>query len=309
MTLNVYRDVTAADGCEALAKLVFQLVADGFTYVAHSTGNGGARSTSIPATAADLATDLRTAHSAWVCVSRGSRAWSWQRSTQVNPDYRSWKYEYTASGALSAGTATAPDRNATTSQQVSGNWFRTAFPGSGSGSGTVNDAMKCHFVIDDSGPTFFAGFRRTPLPAGNVGLAGFYFCDELVDPVWAGNADPIVCGGGGEDNNTFEAQLLSGSAFYTNTWKAYGLGGATWTPTSLENPGSVGGNATMDPGGIDVEYEARWFSSATIYGTSRIFRLLQPYRTPIIGIDSGATLNRAAFGNVTVPNDGVALGT
>ena len=45
MTLQVYRDVTAADGCEALAKLVFQFVADGFSYVAHSTGNGGSRLT------------------------------------------------------------------------------------------------------------------------------------------------------------------------------------------------------------------------------------------------------------------------
>ena len=307
MTLQVYRDVTAADGCEALAKLVFQLVADGFSYVAHSTGNGGSRLTSLPATAADLATDLRTAHSAWVCVSRGSRAWSWQRSTGVNPDYRSWRYEYTASGALSAGSATTPDRNATTSKYVSDNYFRVAFPGSGTGGSAVNAAMLLHIIVDDAGPTFFMGQRRTPLPVGNVALAGYYFCDELVDPVWAGNTDPIVCGGGGLDNNVFEAQIVSGG--FSQAWKAYGLGGAAWTGVALENPGSVGGNTSADVGGIDIEYAARWQSPAVVYGTSRLFRLLQPYRTPVVGIDSGATLNRAAFGCVTVPNDGVALGS
>lgn len=307
MTLQVYRDVTAADGCEALAKLVFQLVADGFSYVAHSTGNGGSRLTSLPATAADLATDLRTAHSAWVCVSRGSRSWSWQRSTGVNPDYRAWKYEYTASGALSAGSATTPDRNASTSQKVAGDYFRTAFPGSGTGGSAVNDAMLCHFVIDDAGPTFFMGHRRTPLPGGNVALCGYYFCDELVDPVWAANTDPIVCGGGGADNNVFEAQLVA--SFYNSAWYKHLISGAAWVGVSLENPGSVAGHGTADAGGIDVEYAARWVSAASVYGTSRIFRLLQPYRTPVVGIDSGATLDRAAFGYVTVPNDGIALGS
>jgi len=307
MTLQVYRDITAADGCEAIAKLIFQLVADGFSYVAHSTGSGGARLTSLPATAADLTADLRTAHSAWVVVSRGGRSWSWQRGTEVNPDYRAWRFEYTASGALTAGSATAPDRRSGTSQYVSGPFFRLAFPGSGTGVTAVNNAMLCHFVVDDAGPTFFAGYRRTPLPGGSVSLAGYHFCDELVNPVWAGNTDPIVCGGGGADTNVFAAELIALN--YNNTWRAHGLGGATWTLVALENPGSVAGNATSDPGGIDVEYEARWYSTEVIYGTSRIFRLLQPYRTPIVGIDSGATLNRAAFGQVTVPNDGTALGT
>ena len=298
MALNDYRDISAADGCAAIAELVFRLVANGFTYVAHSTGSGGARSASIPATAADLATALRTQHSSWVCVSRGSRSWSWHRSTTANPDYTSWKYEYTATGALSAGSATAPDRNASTSQYVSGNFFRAAFPSA---------AMKCHIVVDDAGPTFFAGFRRTPLPGGNVALCGVYFCDQLENPTWAGNTDPIVCGGGGAGTDVFEAQLVTIN--YNNAWYKHLISGATWALVLLENPGSVAGHATSDAGGIDVEYAARWVSQGSVYGTSRIFRLLQPYRTPVVGIDSGATLNRAAFGNVTVPNDGTALGS
>jgi len=44
-----------------------------------------------------------------------------------------------------------------------------------------------------------------------------------------------------------------------------------------------------------------------VLGTSTLFKLLQPFRSPITGVDAGATLNRAAFGQVSVANDGVAL--
>lgn len=305
MTLQKYRDVACADGAAAIAELVFKLTANGFTYVAHGTGSGGARSASQPATAADLATALRTGHSAWVCVSRGGRAWSWQRSSNANPDYRGWRYEYTASGALSGGTATAPDRNTTNSQYVSGNFFRTIMPGSGSGASAVNDAMKAHILVDDAGPTFALLARRTPLPAGNVGAAGIIFCDALVNPVWAGNTDPVVCGNLGNDDNGANGLLLS--SYWHNAWFKYGLGGATWTSVSLENPGSVAGSTTADPGGNDVLFDARWISANVVYGTSRLFKLMQPGRTPVTGVDSGGTLTYAAFWTVAVPNDGVAL--
>ncbi len=44
-----------------------------------------------------------------------------------------------------------------------------------------------------------------------------------------------------------------------------------------------------------------------VLGTSTLFKLLQPFRSPTTGVDAGATLNRAAFGQVSVANDGVAL--
>ena len=44
-------------------------------------------------------------------------------------------------------------------------------------------------------------------------------------------------------------------------------------------------------------------------GKSALFRLLQPYRAPTTGMDGATNFARAAFGPVTVPNDGVALGS
>lgn len=308
MTMQVYRDIAAADGCEAIAKLVFYLTAHGFTYVAHGTGTAGARSASQPATAADLATALRTAPSAWVCVSRGARAWSWQRSTGANPDYRAWRFEYTPSGALTAGSATAPDRHATNSQYVSGNYFRTIAPGALTGASTTNDAMKCHFVIDDAGPTFALLTRRTPLPAGNVGAAGMLFSDALSQTPWAGNPDPVILGNVGNDNNAADVLLLSSG--FCSTYSKYGLAGASWLSTlTLENPGSVAGSTTSDPGGGDVLFGARWVGGTAVWGKSTLFELIQPGRTPVVGIDSGGTLTRAAFWTVAVLNDGVALGS
>lgn len=305
MAIQKYRDVACSDGAAAIAELVFRLTANGFTYVAHSPGSGGARSTSQPATAADLATALRTAHSAWVCVSRGTRAWSWQRSTGVNPDYRAWKMEYTASGALATGSATAPDRNASTSQYVGGNNFRTSMPGSSTGGTTVNDAMKCHIIVDDAGPSFALLTRRTPLPVGNVGAAGIIACDALVNPVWSGNTDPVACVNAGLDGNTADGQMVATS--YNGAWVRYGLGGASWVTPQLENPGSVAGNTNADQGGNDVLFDARWTVSNNVLGTSTLFKLLQPGRTPVVGVDSGGTLTWAAFWTVAVPNDGVAL--
>lgn len=307
MTIQKYRDIACADGAAAIAELVFKLTANGFTYVAHSTGSGGARSASQPATAADLATALRTGHSAWVCVSRGGRAWSWQRSTGVNPDYRAWRFEYTASGALTTGTATVPDRNASTSQYAGGNNFRTTMPGASTGGTTVNDAMKVHINVDDAGPSFVLLTRRTPLPVGNVGAAGIIYCDALVNPVWAGNTDPVVLGNVGLDSNLANNDLFTGNG-YNNAWLRYGLGGS-WSGALLENPGSVAGSATSDQGGFDVLFDVRWIVGANVLGTSTLFKGVQPGRTPVVGIDSGGTLTHAAFWSIAVLNDGIALGS
>lgn len=303
MTLQIYRDVACADGCALVAETVFRLLSNGWSYVAHSTGSGGARSASQPADAAALASALRTGHSSWVCVSRGSRKVSWQRATTANPDYTSWRMEYTASGALTTGTATSPDRNSTDSQYVSGNFFRTLAPSTSS----LADAMKAHIVIDDAGPSFVAIARRTPLPAGSVGFFSAIGLDLCTSPVWSANPDPVVAIYAAAGSNTSNTELL-GSA-YQHSWLGYGLPGAAWTGIALENPGAVAGSSTADKSAVDVLYQARWvFASGNgIVGTSSLFRLLHPGRTPTVGIDAGATLNWAAFWTVAVPNDGTAL--
>lgn len=303
MTLQVYRDVACADGCALVAEVSYKLIANGWSYVAHSTGSGGSRSVSQPADAAALASALRTGHSSWICLSRGTRKISLQRATTANPDYTSWRYEYTASGTLSTGTATAPDRNSTDSQYVSNNNFRALAPSTSS----VADAMKVHIVVDDSGPTFVALARRTPLPSGNSGFFSAIGLDLCTNLVWTTNPDPVVALYPAAGTNTSNTDLLG--AAYNHSWLGYGLPGAAWTGISLENPGAVAGATVSDKSAVDVLYQVRWvFGSGNgILGTSTLFRLLHPGRTPVVGIDAGATLNWAAFWSVAVANDGIAL--
>jgi len=303
MTLQIYRDVACADGCALVAEVSYKLIANGWSYVAHSTGSGGSRSASQPANATELASALRTGHSSWICLSRGTRKISLQRATTANPDYTSWRYEYTASGTLSTGTATSPDRNSTDSQYVSNNNFRILAPSTTG----VADAMKVHIVVDDSGPSFVAIARRTPLPAGNVGFFSAVGLDLCTNLVWTANPDPIVGLYPAANTNTGNTELLGTS--YNHSWLGYGLPGAAWTGIGLENPGSVAGSTITDKSAVDVLFQARWAfgSGVGVLGTSTLFRLLQPGRTPVVGIDAGATLNWAAFWSVVVPNDGTAL--
>jgi hypothetical protein len=240
-----------------------------------------------------------------VCVSRGSRAVSWQRATTANPDYTSWKCEYTATGALTAGSATAPDRNSTDSQYAGGNSFRLLAPSTAS----VADAMKVHILVDDASPSFIAIARRTPLPAGNNGFFSATGLDLCTSPVWSANPDPVVAINLSNNSNNADQAILS--ATHASAWLGYGLPGALWTTVALENPGSVAGSANADKSGVDVLYAARWVFGGGYghVGTSSLFRLLQPGRTPVVGIDAGATLNWAAFWSVAVPNDGTALGS
>lgn len=308
MTVNVYRDIAAANGCDAVASLVFYCLANGFTYVAHSTGSGGARSAVQPANAAALSTALQTNPQSWVCWSRTTsgvtRSWSLQRGSTANPNYTSWSFRYTASAALSTGNATTPDNNANT-QSVgnSASFPRPVAPSTGS----VADAMKCHILVDDATATFALITRRTPFPAGNNGFFSAVFSDVLQTPTWSGNNDPVVLGIAADGNNTANTVLLGST--YTNAWYAYGLPAAAWSAPFLENPGTVAGSTTGDVSGIDTVYQARWTDTGrvSVLGTSRLFELLQPGRTPIVGLDAGATLNRACFWTVAVLNDGVAL--
>jgi hypothetical protein len=305
MTIRVRRDVACADGCAAIAELVYTLVTSGGRTLVGVGIGSGSPSTSPLVSAAALATQLRTAPSSWVAWSLGDRTWSLLRSGGINPDYRSWKKEYTRGSLTTAGTGTAPPRNASTSQYVSGNSFRTSMAGSSTGAATVNEAMKVHIVYDDAGPSYALIPRRTPFPGGNVGCCGIIACDELVDPIWPGNTDPVVNTNAGLDSNTANTELVNTT--YNNAWLKYGLGGSSFPGAALFNPGSIAGSANSDQGGSDILVDAWWVAGTNILGTSRLFKLVQPGRTPVVGVDNGATLTHAAFWTFVVENDGIAL--
>lgn len=310
MAIQVYRDVAAADGAAAVAELAHRLtqLSNGFTFLAY--GNGAARSTIYPGSAALLAAQLRAAPSSWVAWQRGSRTWSLQRATTANPDYTAWRYEYTATGTPVAGTGTSPDRITPTatsgSQYVSGAFFRTLAPVTGS----VVEAMKCHILVDDATASFALITRRTPFPSGNFGFFSAVFCDQLTSPIWAANPDPIVLGIPAANSNTGDAQLIVSN--YNAAWRAFGTGAASWLSGSplLENPSTLAGSTTIDAGGQDVMFPARWGygpSTPGIIGTSSLFSLIQPGRTPVLGLNTTTPRSHAAFWTVAVPNDGTAL--
>lgn len=293
MTVNVYRDTSISTGHAALFELYTRLISNGWAAVAWSDGTTRTGSAG-PASAAAL-----NATSAWFVVNHtaSSRKFSAKRGADSN----TWEFRYTdGSVSLSAGNATTPDNHASYTQTVfpNGQWYPSSNPN-----------CLAHVVVDDASSSFVMFLRRTPFPGGTTAACSHVFMDALTSPVWAANPDPVVIGANFADANTSPANLIAAS---NRAWFKRNVGGETWvTSWALENPGNVFGHGTSDAGGIDVEYEARWVSTGTagVLGKSRIFRGLQPYRTPIVGLDSGATLNRACFGQVTVANDGTALGS
>jgi hypothetical protein len=165
--------------------------------------------------------------------------------------------------------------------------------------------MKCQILVDDATATFALITRRTPFPSGNNGFFSAVFSDVMTNPTWSGNNDPVALGIVAPGTNTANTEMLNTT--YNNAWYGYGLFSPVWSQVQLENPGSVAGNTTPDLSGIDTVYQARWVITNAVFGTSRLFELLQPGRTPVVGLDAGATLNRACFWTVAVLNDGVAL--
>lgn len=315
MAIQVYRDIAAADGAEAVAQLVARLITNGFSFLA--CGNGAStRTAAYPGSAALLAAQLKNAPSSWVAWQRGSRTWSLQRSTLLNPDYSSWRYEYTATGTPVAGTGTSPDRITTTatsgSQYVATNLFRYIGPlVSGANATAVTYPVKCHILIDDAGPSFALIIRKTPFPTGNNGFFSAVFCDQVTSPIWVANPDPVVMGIPAASADTSDNQMVT-TVGYHSAWRAFGTPSATWTSTvGLENPGGMAGSTTLDQNGQDLILTPRWaFSagpSAGVIGTSTLFSLIQPGRTPLVGLTVGSALSHAAFWTVAVANDGSPL--
>lgn len=291
MTMVVYRDIACANGHETFYALVSRLVLNGWTYLAWS--NGSTRTGSAgPAAATDL-----NASNAWVLVQHtaSSRRFSAQRKADSN----TWSLQYTdGSVSLTTGNATTPDNHATYTRLFYNNG--QLYPNTGT------TTTKAHIVIDDATASFILALRRTPFVGGSISAVSFIFYDLATNVVWSANPDPFVVGASYSAADTaFNSITSSGNS----SWYKRGISGENYVSTTLENPGSVAGHGTSDPSGIDTEFEVRWVTTNSILGKSTLFRLVQPYRTPIGGMDSGSSFARAAFGQVTIPNDGVALGS
>lgn len=296
MTMHVYRDTSCASLSEAAFELYTRLVAHGWAAVAWSDGTTRTAGAG-PASAANL-----SAASAWFVVQHVAtgRKFSYKRDASTAT---SCQFQYTDGAvSLSAGNASTPDNHATYTKTFfgSGQWYPV--------SGTTT--TKAHIVVDDASASFVMLLRRTPYASGDCCA---YVGMETVTPLtWAANPDPHVVFARYSDANTAGTGPHSANAGNA-AWYKRGISGETWLSGQwyLENPGGVAGGAA-DPSGTDTEYEARWIYSGSgpfVLGKSALFRLLQPYRAPTTGMDGATNFARAAFGPVTVPNDGVALGS
>jgi len=289
MAVNVYRDISCSTDADAAYEIWLRLTSNG--YVASSWSNGTTR---VAGAGPASASDLSATNSYWVVRFSTNGRWITLKRTAAN----TWLVEYTtADGTMAGGNGTTPDRDATLTKI----WLNSAqiYPSSGV------TATKLHTVVNNVTGSFACWGRRTPNVGGNTDGCFAVFLDIYTPGPWTANPDPAMGAAAFNNNNTVTYTIMAN----VQGWYAKGLSGASFkTNNVMDNPGGVNGNSTADPTGQDIEYEVRWTNSVpVIYGVSSIFRALQPYRNPIVGIDSGAVLNRAAFGGITVANDGVAL--
>jgi len=293
MTINTYRDVACSNGHTAAFQVGTDALLNGWSTVSYSDG------TTRTATGADCpsAATLNASGAFWLLqhVATGIKL-----GLQRKADSNTWTIQVTEGGqSLSGGNATTMESNATYTKTLLNNaqWYPST--------GTTN--TKLHVVFDSASPSFVIMGRRTPFVGGSTSACFYLFLDYLTAVTWSANPQPWVAGATFSNGDTAPASLIGGNS---SAWYKRGISGETWSGSwALENPATVAGSATSDPSGSDVEYEARWVNGNTVavLGESTLFRLVQPYRTPTGGMDSGASFARAAFGQVTVPNDGTAL--
>jgi hypothetical protein len=291
----IYRDIACANGHEYHYAILSRLVLNGWTTVASSDGT--TRTTSAPGSAATL----NNTNAWWLVQHTASGR---KLSVKRRADSNTWDIQVTPGGyALTTGSATAPDSNATYTKLVCNNAQR--YPSS------ATTTTKLHLVVSDSSASFCALLRRTPFVGGSTDGCSLLSFDTFSDVQWPGNPDPCVYTSTYSDSNVVGTNPLSGSSF-NFAWYRLGIAGEAWSGQCyLENPGTACGSTTSSPGGTDQLYEVRWCLNALPgpLGKSGLYRGLQPYRTPITGVDSGGTLTHAAFGSVAIPNDGTALGS
>lgn len=298
MTLNVYRDIAASNGHTQAYELVTRLDSNGWDPVSYSDGTTRtATGAAVPSAA--------TLNNANAYVVMSHNATGMKLGIQRKADSNTFTIQVTEGGvSLTGGNATTMESHATYTKTILSN--SQIYPSTGT------TTLKMHIVVDDASPSFVLFGRRTPFVGGSTSACTMIFLDYVTPLTWSANPQPWVAGVKFDNGDIAPALLINGGGGGNSAWYKRGISGENWvTSWALENPGSVAGNGTSDPSGSDVEYAARWQASYcnSILGTSTLFKLLQPFRSPITGVDSGATLNRAAFGQVSVASDGTALGS
>lgn len=296
MTMHVYRDTSCASLSEAAFELYTRLVAHGWAAVAWSDGTTRTAGAG-PASAANL-----SAANAWFVVQHTAtgRKFSYKRDASAAT---SCQFQHTDASALSAGNSTTPDAHATYTKTFLGSqqWYPS----------TGTTTTKAHTVVDDATASFVMLLRRSPFVGGSA--CSYVSFDQVTPLTWAANPEPLVASARFRDGNDAPETGLFSSNTGNTGWSRRGLSGEGWSGTQwyLENPANVAGSAVVDPSGSDVEYEVRWcyVDVAFIMGRSTLYRALQPYRSPTTGLDGSGNFSRAAFGRMTVPNDGAALGS
>lgn len=290
----IYRDVACANGHEAFYAILSRLVLNGWSTV--SSSDGTTRTTGAPASAADL-----NNKNAWWLIQHTSSGR--KLAVKRRDDSNTWDVQVTPGGyALTTGNATTPDNNSTYTKLISYNTQR--YPSSA----TTNTLL--HLVVSDSSASFDARLRRTPNVGGATDGCMVLAFDVVTDVQWSANPDPCVYSSSYRDDNLISANALNNYSF-NFAWIRLGIAGENWAGNwYLENPGNALGGAVA-PSGVDQLYELRWCCGSLPgpLGKSLIVKGIQPYRTPTVGVDSGGTLTYAAFGQIVVPNDGVALGS
>ncbi len=293
MTLTAYRDTAAATGHAAVFELVTRLLANGWTTVSYSDG------TTRTATTANCpsATTLNNANAYTVLVHTSTGI---KFGVQRKTDSNTWTIQITEGGqSLTGGNATTMESHAAYTKTLL--FWGQLYPSTGT------TATKLHTVADGASPSFVIVGRRTPFVGGSTSAVFYIFLDYLTPLTWSANPQPWVAGVNFANNDSAPAALIS-TVGGNSGWYKRGISGETWsTSFALENPGTVAGSSTSDPSGSDVELETRWIVSNHVLGKSTLFKLVQPYRTPTGGMDSGSSFARAAFGQVTIVNDGTAL--
>jgi hypothetical protein len=292
----IYRDIACANGHEYHYAILSRLLLNGWTTVAWSNG-----STRTAGASPAAATDLNAANAWWVIQHTMSGR---KLHIKRRADSNTWDIQVTPGGyALTTGTSTTPDNNASYTKFICNN--RQSYPSTGT------TATKLHLVVSDSSAAFQSRLRRTPFVGGSTASCTILNFGVFTDVQWSSNPDPCVYTSIFDDANNADANLFTTSN-YSFAWVRLGIAGEAWVGNVFfENPGTCCGSGTSSPGGTDQLYELRWCTTSLPGPLGKATQLwgLQPYRAPTTGVDSGGTLTHAAFGYDAIPNDGVALGS
>ncbi len=299
MATVIYRDLACASGQEFVFKIFSRLVSNGYQSISWSDGTTRTGSGAAPAAASDLS----ASDSWWVIKHSTSNRHYTVKNTSSGVN---WIMSYTPyNKSISAGDATTPDNHASYTKNLIDN---QKYPNSGT------TDIKLHLVIDSVTGTFYAFGRRTPFVGGDTAACIVMFSEIFTPLTWPDDPEPVVTGFHFNDNNNAQSGIVDSCPFNRfGKWRRYGISGETWENGTIlfSSLFSAAGNTTLNPSGQDVLYDADYGDSNMPgpIGKSSMLKMINPYRSPIVGVDSGGELNWAAFGQFAIPNDGIALGS